>query len=220
MAGKGRVLWALAGVAIGSLGLSACYLGNSTGPKVWVVGDSITVLANQAIGQVLAPTYAYATSGATGSPIGGQLPQITNSLNDPSGPPQYFVTELGTDDAWTNDPNWQGEFNSEISMLSNEPCVLLVNVGDNVPWWPPMSVPAPPGPVSFGGLFLIGSNSIAAGLNADMVQAAAQHPNFRVVDWNAAITANPSWLQADGIHPDAAGQAGLANLIAQGIRSC
>lgn len=57
--------------------------------------------------------------------------------------------------------------------------------------------------------------SRTAGDNALLQRVASQNPNVIVADWNSAVTADPSQLQPDGIHPSMTGQ----HLFAKTIRA-
>ena len=51
--------------------------------------------------------------------------------------------------------------------------------------------------------------------NATLARIARDYPNTIVADWNAAVTADPSQLQPDGIHPSMTGQHRFAALVRQ-----
>lgn len=48
-------------------------------------------------------------------------------------------------------------------------------------------------------------------------EALASTAGLQIVDWNAAVTADATLLEADGIHPSRAGQEKLAGLISQAV---
>ena len=50
-------------------------------------------------------------------------------------------------------------------------------------------------------------------MNADIAQAASQHPRVSVIDWNVYSRSHPDWFQDDGIHPLNAGAVAMASLI-------
>ena len=52
-------------------------------------------------------------------------------------------------------------------------------------------------------------------MNADIVAAAAKHPELRVIDWNVYSRSHPEWFQSDGLHLLAAGSEAMAQLIHQ-----
>jgi hypothetical protein len=49
--------------------------------------------------------------------------------------------------------------------------------------------------------------------NRILTEAAHNHPNIHLVDWNAAATAHPEWLWPDGIHLRPEGAAAYRDLI-------
>ncbi|MBV9422455.1 MAG: acyltransferase family protein [Solirubrobacterales bacterium] len=51
--------------------------------------------------------------------------------------------------------------------------------------------------------------------NSALLQACAQHPNMRILDWAAVV--HDSWFIADGIHYTSPGYAARARLIADGL---
>jgi hypothetical protein len=54
-----------------------------------------------------------------------------------------------------------------------------------------------------------------AGMNAELVAAAARYPNLDVVDWNAEVAAHPTDVYGDAIHLTPSGQAAMAALVRQ-----
>ncbi|MGB3258485.1 MAG: acyltransferase family protein [Ornithinimicrobium sp.] len=62
---------------------------------------------------------------------------------------------------------------------------------------------------------LYGRSSFTQPSNETIEQVAADYPLVTVGDWNAAATAQPDTLQADGIHPDIDGMYVYAEVVAQ-----
>jgi hypothetical protein len=52
-----------------------------------------------------------------------------------------------------------------------------------------------------------------AGMNDAIRNAAAQHPEVSVIDWNGVAQAHPEWFQPDGLHPNADGAEAMARLF-------
>jgi hypothetical protein len=50
-------------------------------------------------------------------------------------------------------------------------------------------------------------------MNADIVAAAAKHPELEVIDWNAYSRNHPDWFQSDGLHLLGEGADAMAGLI-------
>jgi hypothetical protein len=58
------------------------------------------------------------------------------------------------------------------------------------------------------------------GLNGAVRDFAVGSPPTQLVDWRAAVLANPGLLGSDGVHASSAGYAMRAQLVAQGILNC
>jgi len=54
--------------------------------------------------------------------------------------------------------------------------------------------------------------------NTILAAAARNHPDVRLLDWNAAASAHPEWLYDDGIHLRPAGAAAYRDLILNALR--
>lgn len=54
-------------------------------------------------------------------------------------------------------------------------------------------------------------------MNADIVAAAAKHPDVTVVDWNVYSRSHPDWFQDDGLHLLGPGADAMATLIHQSL---
>jgi lysophospholipase L1-like esterase len=204
---KGRV----GGVALVTvaLSLSACYSGNSAGPKVAVNGDSITGVAVWTINDTLAPDYYVDVQGQNGFTIGQSLPELQTLLTDPQGAPNDVILETGTNDVMQQNHLWWAELDQEVSMVANTPCVVFVNVSTYADF--------------FGDLD--GLPPMVPDINAAIAQEVATHPNFHLLDWNAFINqpGNFDTYIAQGpsglvVHPNAAGQQALANLEQQALQ--
>jgi hypothetical protein len=50
-------------------------------------------------------------------------------------------------------------------------------------------------------------------MNADIVTAAQNHPELRVIDWNVYSRSHPDWFQSDGLHLYGNGAEAMATLI-------
>jgi hypothetical protein len=195
--------------AMGLLGLStlpfalvACrpldYQGNLAGPRVAVVGDSITALAGPDIYGLLDPVYATEVRGYSDETMAQVFPAIEQIQNQWEGPPLKWVAELGTNDAgWEQNPNWQSDFDTEVAFLARAApqCVQLVTVQPHL-------------------------GAIAQGLDQAMRAWAASHPSFHVLDWGTWVDQHPSYLEPDGVHPNSEGETALAFFIRLALASC
>lgn len=64
---------------------------------------------------------------------------------------------------------------------------------------------------------LYGRSSFTPTSNVTIEEVAADYPLVTVGDWNAAATAHPETLQADGVHPDIDGMHVYAEVVAEGF---
>jgi hypothetical protein len=201
--------WSLA-AALCSLAVvaSACqYQGNQSGPKVDVVGDSITWLATPDISGALAPHYAYLVSGKVGYTIAQQQPTINFLLANNSGAPADVIVNLGTNDAMKQHqpggyPQYQADYNNMVASLAGVHCVILVTI-NTLTDYP--------------------SGNTAQTINSDIAQTVATRHNFHEIDWANLISQGNNaqqWLNpTDMVHPNAAGQQEIANLYLQALQA-
>lgn len=193
-----RIRLARAGVPVAlvliALAASACYAGNPAGPRVAVVGDSITWMASGDIGAALGPHYAYETEATPGFTIAQGRAELQTVLNDPQGAPSIAIINLGTNDAEQQNSNWQTDYNNLISEASPIGCVILTTVNTVTDWGRPMQV--------------------AENVNAAIRQTVATHPgHFYEVDWSGHARDNPGDVSpVDAVHPTSSGDAAIASL--------
>jgi hypothetical protein len=162
--------------------------------NVAIIGDSITVLLETDLFRVL-HHYDLTIDAVKGSTMAYHLPRIEQLTGD--GQPRDWVIELGTNDAYHENPNpnWASDFANEVAALQTQRCVVFLTVNPRL-------------------------GSVASGLNDAIASAVASHPNFHAVDWGDIEFRNPRWLQSDGIHPTKAGALELTKLDHQAIRGC
>lgn len=192
-------------VAAVALVASSCYHGDQAGPRVAVLGDSITALSASPIETTLAPDYAWNVDGQSGYTIAQSEPQLQAMLTDPQGSPQDVITELGTNDAIeypTLGNAWQASLTAESNALASTPCVIWVNVST----YSELNLPA-------------GTPYVASEIDVAIAKLVAQHPNFHLLDWNAWVdqgTNYSSYIVPSafglGIHPNVAGEQQIADL--------
>jgi hypothetical protein len=163
----------------------------TTHPSVYVVGDSITYLSEASIFADFSNAGYQANISATpGVKIGQSQANITALAQNQ---PWAWIIELGTDDAGAHDAVWPEPFLAEWSAVSSANCVIYVTVSPRA------------GPV-------------ARQIDASMQRLAQAHSNVHLLDWGTIEYQNPSWVNADGIHPTPAGQAALAVLETQALQ--
>ena len=160
-------------------------------PVLHDVGDSITAMSRWAIRQELG-SYRVLFAAHGGVQMAEQEPVIARWAAQGF---SEWVIELGTNDAWHGNPNALSDFSTEVSVLQDQKCVVLVTVNPTI-------------------------NQIAVQLDEAIASTASQWPNFRVLDWGTIEHHNPAWLLPDGIHPSTSGQRELARLEGTALAGC
>lgn len=185
---------ALALAAIVTLaGCVAPYTGNVNGPRVAVIGDSITRLAEPRIRASLEPTHRIAVDGRSGHTIAEQQDTASVYAAHPDGPPHVVVINLGTNDgARGYDPTWSAL--GLLHMASKFPyaCVVFTTLSTHT------GNPQ--------------ANRFAEELNRGIRLAS----NY--VDWDA-ISADPR-TTSDKVHPTSYGAALLASATRAAVLRC
>jgi lysophospholipase L1-like esterase len=191
-AGRRRVVLVVGCAVLAVAGLTAWLWEDLTSHSaVYVVGDSITYLSEASISADLSNAgYQPQISATPGVKIGQSQAEITALAQSQ---PWAWIIELGTNDAGAQDTVWPEQFLAEWSVVSSAKCVIYVTVSPRA------------GPV-------------AQQIDASMQQLAGSHSNVHLLDWGTIEYQNPSWVNADGIHPTPAGQATLAALETQELR--
>lgn len=166
-----------------------------------MVGDSISALAAGQIDAAVAPSYAYEQSFISGSDLVGQLPNEQAIVNDPAGPPNKWIIELGTNDTgWYEeggippDPNFNADYNNVIATAAHNgaSCVQMVTIAPQID---------------------------TVGANAHMAYLAATYPSQLHLLTNPIYT-QPGLTEPDGVHPNAAGEQALAAAYAAALAGC
>jgi len=169
----------------------------SSGPRVVIVGDSITVFAHDEISHALRGHYSVTTSAVFGQRIDEMLPALRHDLTKH---PRAVVLNLGTNDVLQArlHPDWQTGYRAMISMVSHVPCVALTTISTLLTTSPILDTAAEP--------------QVASEINAAIVKTAASHRNVHVIDWNQAVHGpnGLSLLIPDRVHPSDAGSRVLA----------
>jgi lysophospholipase L1-like esterase len=169
----------------------------ASGPRVVIVGDSITVFAHDEISHALRGHYSVTTSAVFGQRIDEMLPALRHDLTKH---PRAVVLNLGTNDVLQArlHPDWQTGFHTMISMVSHVRCVALTTISTLLTTSPILDAAAEP--------------QVASEINGAIVETAASHPNVHVIDWNQAVHGpnGLSLLIPDRVHPSDAGSRVLA----------
>jgi hypothetical protein len=193
-----RRLAGLAAVGVAGVLLAACYTGNPAGPGVVIGGDSITAISTPDLQAQLNPYYQTDIQANYGYTWAEESPAVNNAIAQDSPAPSAVIVNLGTNDAIQaglgNPTDWIDPMNAFIAASVSVPCVIFVTINDRL-----------------GEFFDPQSQATADAINARIYELHAADPShYAYIDWNSLVRANPDWLQADGIHPNATGQEELA----------
>jgi hypothetical protein len=167
-----------------------------TGPRVAVIGDSITVISAEDIHAALHPEYASSITAAIGIKTDAQLVTAQRYVaTDPS----VVVINLGTNDVSAHDSpeSFRHEMDAIVGLFPDR-CVVVTTLTTQ----PPVSK-------EFA--------ARAAAYNEYL----RTFPH--VADWDAVLAQavrNGEQLTSDGVHPNDEGQRRYAALLAAAVRLC
>jgi hypothetical protein len=163
----------------------------SRGPRLGLPGDSITVLAARDLRRDLNGHDRYDIEAFPGDRVSQVDSIITSMLHADRPRPSLWVLNAGTDDAYQDNANWRPGLDQEFRDVAPASCVVMVSINTNAD--------RPP------------DNGIAQAINETLQYVHDTDPRkYIYLDWNALVHRSPSWLRADGIHPDATGDAEYA----------
>lgn len=189
---------------ITNLHVSSRWRGLRSGPKVAIVGDSITWLTEggfnssgffqytPALDNALADAYYFAVRHWPGHPIQDLHPLLTSSalLGHAEFTPTHVVMNVGTINMTGSDANWQTHYDAIWNQVSGKTRVVLVTLTE--------------------------TNSIGTAINTYIANKASGNANVRVFDWKAYQDAHPGdTLRFDSVHPTPLG----TTVLAAGIRA-
>lgn len=157
-----------------------------------VVGDSLEVLTSPYLERYL-PGVAL-TVNAQGGYNSYQIRELFEESYDPS--QSVIVFDAGTND----NPAYP-------QILAENLAAVAAQIGERC-----MVVP------TIHGLTVNGVDN--TGKNRVVRSFAASRPGTQVPDWAQAVATHPELMQADGLHPIAAGAERRARLIASGVEGC
>lgn len=184
---------------------AAPYTGNAAGPRVAVLGDSITQHTTTKVHQVLDAEWSVSVRGFGGLRTDQLLPTAEKyALTDPD----QVVINLGSNDAGQSRSAAATitDLQSMIDLFPGADCVHLVTITTS-------------------------SSIIDMTLGGHVLNAAirawpATDPRVRVIDWSDALATHlaagqpgASWT-LDRIHPTGAGKTALATMVRDSLESC
>ncbi len=192
------VVGAIVGALVLSTAATGCerldpdYTGNPAGKKIGFLGDSITVGAADQLHARFEPDHLVQVRSYTGARITAS-DYHAGILADSA--PDWVVINLGTNDDQKPMPEVFAAYDSLLARYGDA-CIVTVNVND---------LPDEP------------HRSRAQAINAHI-----QTTGTIVVDWAEAIRADPvQWFGPEiGVHPNAAGQALLVDLVDTALAQC
>ena len=194
----------LVGAALVGAAVVAKSVGDEeTGSTVVVVGDSIVFSATQEISTALKGRYHPVIETGIGQRIDQMLPTLRRVVRTD----RFAVAvDLGTNDVLhaESHPDWRTGFSRMVATLTPVRCVVLTTVSTLVD-----------GPTATPG--------VATEINRAIAEAVSEHPNFHVIDWNAAVhkSNGARLLDADQVHLSPAGKVVLAGMIRSAVdRDC
>jgi lysophospholipase L1-like esterase len=212
------------GVLVSASGCHEDYTGAPAGPKVALIGDSISSKdwSYRAIHDAFEPTYQLSVAATSGFTIADQQ-ALAPEYNTTA--PAAVVIELGTNDALQatgppEAPNPPAQARQRmdkaaadlrvmLAALTAPRCIVVVNIGT--------------------GVLRPGYPEWARTWNTTVLGAvAAENPRMRIADWDRAVSdwfathddAGDKLLLFDLVHPLPAGQQVLAEVMLHAVDAC
>ncbi len=207
---SGRTTWLwVAGAVVVALVVGAVvyvtrpkteYSGPKDAPRILIIGDSITQLAQADIDKTFGGKTRLLVHAKWGKRSDQMLAPLKDGLNDPAGRPAAVILNLGTNDALQHRDAATADYLKAVQAAEKAPCVVLTNI---------TALPTP------------ADNAVADELNATMSKLAASQPKVHIADWRSLATSNPQLMvPPDNFHPTVSGRTALAELYLQSLRSC
>jgi hypothetical protein len=190
MATRSRGVAILASVL--ALAVAAPPAGAAQQPGVLVVGDSLEELTSPYLPKYLPGVRL--TVNAVGGYNSFQILELFEESYDPS--QQVIVFDAGTNDN-PNYPQILAENLSKVAATVGNRCMVVPTIHGLHP----------------GGVDDSGKNRAVA-------EFAASRPGTQTPGWASAVSTHPELMQADDLHPIAAGADLRARLIAAGVMAC
>lgn len=175
------------------------------GPKVLVIGDSITDLGQQELKDELDAEYSLSLDGKTSFRTDEQLPSAERwSTRDFT----QVVINLGTNDViqGTSPSDAAANLEAMAQLFPTATCIHVVTVNE--------LIPAEANPVA---------DELARELNDQIRTLPSRNPRVRVIDWAAIVNEEKALgvdLTIDGVHPSDEGYVLLAQAYSEALDSC
>ena len=186
--------------------LASCSTGTNP-PRVAVIGDSITALAQPDISKALSPSYRVGYVFRISVRIDQMLGPVASDLRR-NGPTAAAVVNLGTNDAIAGGDSAHAlaSFGQLMTTVGPVNCVVLTTIG-------PFADRR-------------GGSDVGASLNRKMAALVAADPRrYKLVDWYGFLMSQgsqgrPIYLQPDLIHETPAGARWLASSDKAALGTC
>jgi hypothetical protein len=184
------------------------YQGLPMGPRLAVIGDSITAMSGTQLHTELDPFFLVSVDGRHGHTIAQQLP-VAQLYGHQSPPPSIVAINLGTNDdsADTDLTSADADLRHLLDQFPSVSCVVLTTINANT-----MSTDR---------------NTWANSFNFWTLFALSQSDSrVRIADWNTEVrryydSGQPNGeLTYDMVHPTPLGQTHLASLTHDALTSC
>jgi len=186
--------------------VSASYIAASASAKiasVYIQGDSLTVPISALLAKLM-PRDLLTISAKIGRPLSVGLAQLT-ARSKLRALDQIIVMEMGSND----DPALTSLFGRRIdqtmALVGPDRCAVWVNLYQRA--------------TKKVGKTRVTYN-VYDGLNTVISLAAKKYKKLSVVNWAAAAAKQPTWFGSDGVHPNDAGSAVLAQMMAGAVDKC
>jgi lysophospholipase L1-like esterase len=186
--------------------VSASYIPASaayTAAAVYLQGDSLTVPVTGLLTR-LVPKDTWAISAKIGRPLSVGLSLLTQRAKKP-GLPQIVVMEMGSNDDPAMPSSFARMMAQTMAVIGSSRCAVWVNLYQRA-------------------TKKVGKKTLTYNvydqLNTVIAQADAHYKNLAVVPWATMAPLHPSWFGPDGVHPNDAGSAVFAQMIAAAVKNC
>lgn len=178
-------------------------------PRVALLGDSITVVSEDALRGELRHDYRLDIEATSGLRTDQLVPAVDAEV--PPGQDQVVIN-LGTNDVGQSWPLEQSEASLRelLARFPDARCIHLVTVNERI--------------LDFAGRGA--ENERARAFNAMLARVAASRPGADVVDWTAEVDAYVAAGEPEGpfttdsVHPTPAGQRALARMYHRALDAC
>ncbi|HKY15561.1 MAG TPA: SGNH/GDSL hydrolase family protein [Microthrixaceae bacterium] len=172
------------------------------GDKVAMLGDSISAVAGRALADDLSDydVSLRAHFGATVADMAADSAALTGER------PVQVVVDLGTNDALRGvaPAETKATLSAIIGGFGDAECVHLVNINTSMK------------DLGQGGASMSEPAQAVNGVLDELVEA---DDRLRIIDWDSMVAADPG-LVDDTVHPNEAGQAALADAVADSLDKC